>query len=186
MSSLNEKIQSLKTKYDAAKALVASESKALSEAEKTSKAAREGLLFFQENAKLAQEKAHTQIAAIVTRCLEAIFDDPYEFKLSFVRKRSRTDAVLSFVRRGLELDPLDSSGGGVVDVAAFALRLARIVLSRPPGRRIMILDEPFKFVSAEHHDRLRELIETLAAELKVQFIIVTHIKALETGTVVRL
>ena len=123
---------------------------------------------------------------MVSRCLEAVFDEPYEFHLNFELKRGRTEARLSFVRDGVEVDPLTASGGGVVDVAAFALRLSCLMLAQPPLRRLLVMDEPFKYVSEEYRERIRVLLETLATEMGVQFVMVTHITELKTGTVIEL
>jgi DNA repair exonuclease SbcCD ATPase subunit len=133
-----------------------------------------------------QQQAHTRIASVVCRCLEAVFDDPYEFKINFEQKRGRTEAQLVFVRDGVEIDPLSAAGGGVVDVAAFALRLSALLLTRPSLRRTIVLDEPFKFVSGEYRERLRNLLEMLAEEMQVQIIMVTHISELQVGRVVEL
>jgi len=140
----------------------------------------------QEVSQQVQQQAHKRIADVVSRCLEVVFDEPYAFKINFEQKRGRTEASLSFERDGNDVDPMTASGGGVIDVASFALRLACLMLSRPPVNKILILDEPFKFVSAEYRDRIHTLLETLAKEMSVQFIIVTHIDELQTGKVVRL
>jgi len=133
-----------------------------------------------------QQSAHESVAAIVSRCLDAIFDEPYAFQIHFERKRNRTEARLTFERDGVEADPLTASGGGVVDVAAFALRLASLCLSRPAKRRVIVLDEPFKFLSVQYRPRIRELLEGLAKDLNVQFIMVTHLEDLEMGRVLDL
>ncbi len=111
-------------------------------------------------------------------------EEAYEFQIRFEEKRGKTEAALLFVRDGLEVAPLESSGGGVVDVAAFALRLAALLLARPLKRRLLVLDEPFRFVSAEYRPKIRSMIEQLAEEFEVQFIIVTHIQDLVMGRVV--
>lgn len=121
-----------------------------------------------------QQQAHDQIARVVSRCLEAIFDDPYELHIQFERKRGKTEATLSFQRDGQGLDPTTAAGGGVVDVAAFALRLAALVLERPCRRKLLILDEPFRFISRDYAGRVRDLLAALSKEMKVQFVIVTH------------
>lgn len=131
-----------------------------------------------------QELAHNKIADVVSRCLEAIFDEPYKFKIKFERKRGKTEAKLLFERNGLEVDPLTASGGGVIDVASFALRLASLILTRPPLRRLMVNDEPFRFISAEYRSRVKTLLETLSEEMKIQFVQVTHIDALKCGKVI--
>jgi ABC-type Fe3+/spermidine/putrescine transport system ATPase subunit len=84
------------------------------------------------------------------------------------------------------MDPLDATGGGVCDVAAFALRVACLMLSQPPKRRLLVADEPFRFVSEEYRPAVRQMIETLADELGIQFILVTHATEFEIGKVVRL
>lgn len=148
--------------------------------------AEEALKVAQIVAQGVQQQAHDRIAGIVTRCLAAVFPNPYEFRIAFEQKRGQTEARLEFVRGEVRLDPMTASGGGMVDVAAFALRLSCLLLSRPPVRRIMILDEPFKFVSKEHREKLRSLILALSQELGVQFIIVTHLRELEIGNVIDL
>lgn len=137
-------------------------------------------------AQAVQQQAHDRIAGVVSRCLEAVFDEPYEFKILFEQKRGRTEASLVFVRGDQTLDPLTASGGGVVDVAAFALRVSCLLLARPALRRVLVLDEPLKFVSEQYRPRARAMIEKLAEDLGIQFIIVTHDEAYKTGKVVEL
>ena len=128
-----------------------------------------------------QQRAHSMIAKVVSQCLETIFDEPYEFQIVFERKRGKTEARLVFQRDGMEIDPMTSSGGGVLDVAAFALRLAAITLTKPHARRIIIMDEPFRFVSEAFRSRIKDMLESLAEEYGFQFIMVTHIKELICG-----
>jgi len=142
------------------------------------------VLSIQMLSKEIQSAAHSQIAGIVSRCLRAVFDEPYEFSIVFETKRNKTEAVLSFIRNGDSIDPMTASGGGVVDVAAFALRVAALSLSEPRLRPLLILDEPFKFVSKEYIVRVREMIESLEAEMCIQFIIISHIKDLRCGNVI--
>jgi DNA repair exonuclease SbcCD ATPase subunit len=133
-----------------------------------------------------QQTAHEEIIKVVSLCMSSVFDEPYKFQIQFVRRRGKTEAELVFERDGLILDPLTASGGGIVDVASFALRLACLLLSKPNKRKLIILDEPFKFVSAKYHEKLKCLLEELSKQFGIQFVIVTHIPALMTGTVIEL
>lgn len=138
-------------------------------------------------ARSVQERSHKAISDLVTRCLKAIFgEDAYEFRIKFEQRRGRTEADLVFVRDGKEVDPTTATGGGVVDVATIALRLACLVLSRPKRRKLLVLDEPTKHLSKDHSHKVRHLIEELAKELDIQFLIVTHDPALACGKVVEL
>jgi DNA repair exonuclease SbcCD ATPase subunit len=146
-------------------------------------AAMEAQKIVQALAESIQQEAHGRIAGVVSRCLAAVFEDPYEFRIVFEQTRGRTEARLVFVRDGVEVNPIDSSGGGVVDVAAFALRLSCLMLSRPARRRVVVMDEPFRFVSKAYRPAVAVLLEQLAKELAVQFIIVTHFPELAIGRV---
>ena len=139
----------------------------------------------QSVAERVQEQAHKQIAKIVTECL-AVFDEPYEFRIDFQRARGRTEAHLVFERDGHEVDPISASGGGCVDVAAFALRLACLVLRKPRLRRLLVLDEPMRFPSIEYRRKIAALISLLSEKLGVQVIMVTHDPLLVTGKVIEL
>jgi len=130
-----------------------------------------------------QQEAHSQISSVVTRCLCAVFEDPYEFRILFEQKRGKTEARLVFVRNGEEIDPMTAAGGGVIDVTSFALRLACLLMASPRPRRLIVLDEPFRFISTKYRPRIRELLLQLSEELGVQIILVTHITELQIGTV---
>jgi len=146
----------------------------------------EALLVAQEVAQMTQEELEFQVSALVTNALESIFPDPYEFKVEFDIKRGKTEAALFFTKNGEAIDPLTASGGGVVDVAAFALRLSSFLISleKPPG--VIVLDEPFRFVSEEYQPAVAELMEEMADKLGIQFIVVTHLNALEIGNVIEI
>lgn len=158
----------------------------LNETHGQAQAAEEAQELAQHVAQAVQQKAHDQIAKVVSRCLSAVFDEPYEFLIHFERKRGRTEARLTFDRDGMEVDPMTASGGGVVDIASFALRLSCLILNKPPLRRLLTMDEPFRFVSEEFRERVKNLLETLSEEMKTQFVMVTHINELKMGTVIEL
>ena len=158
----------------------------LAECEDAHKANKEAHVAIQQVATSIQQKAHDRIAAIVTRCLKTVFEEDLEFRIFFETKANRTEARLAFVKDGKEVDPMEESGGGLVDVAAFAVRLSCLLLAKPPLRKLLILDEPFRFLSREYRERMKDLLLTLSSELGVQFIIVTHIEEFRVGTVVEL
>jgi DNA repair exonuclease SbcCD ATPase subunit len=183
LSQIRRTTQEHLTTLDNARAAVKREEAELKDAERLQESALEAQQIAQEVAKGVQEQAHHQLAGIVSRCLETVFDEPYEFQIEFQRKRGRTEARLYFTRDDVEVDPMTASGGGVVDVAAFALRLSCLCMSQPPLRRVMVLDEPFKFLSEEYRERVRDLLLALAVDFGVQFIMVTHVEEFKIGKV---
>lgn len=133
-----------------------------------------------------QERFHGQIMQIVSYCLKEVFgDDAYEFKIEFSQKRSQVEAVLVFVRDGEVYDPLSATGGGVLAVAVFALRLAVIYLAKQATRPIMVLDEPFGQLSVEYREPMAILLEKLVDEFGFQFILITHAQEFQIGKIHR-
>lgn len=186
LAAIRRRTDAKLSELNTARVILKREREALVSAEAAQADAEEAQKVAQVVAQGVQQQAQDRIAGIVTRCLAAVFPNPYKFRIRFEQKRGQTEASLEFVRDDVAVDPLEASGGGMVDVAAFALRLSCILLSRPPVRRVMTLDEPFKFVSKDHRPKLRALITSLSKELNMQFIFVTHIPELETGKVIDL
>jgi DNA repair exonuclease SbcCD ATPase subunit len=121
-----------------------------------------------------QQQLQYHISDITSLALEAIFDNPYALVVEFVQRRGKTECDLYFERDGEKVDPLLASGGGTVDVAAFALRIASWSMMRPRTRNVMILDEPLRFVSAKYQEKASAMIKEISEKLGIQFIIVTH------------
>ena len=167
------RLNQLLADHRAASSQVKSEQSILMQSEDNQTNAEEAQVIIQYTSQAIQQAAHSRIAGVVSRCLESIFDDPYEFKIEFERKRGRTEAKLTFVRDGIIFDdPLNQASGGVCDVAAFALRLSCILLGRPPNRRVVILDEPFSNIRGkQNRERVRSLLLQLSEELNIQFIL---------------
>jgi DNA repair exonuclease SbcCD ATPase subunit len=124
-------------------------------------------------AKQTQDQIILHISSIITMALQSIFDEDYEFKIDFVEKRGKTEAEIYFLKDGKKNDPLNSSGGGIVDIASLILRISLWSLSNKT--RLLILDEPLKFLSKEYIGKAIKMITELSKKLNLQFIIVTHI-----------
>lgn len=186
MKELFDALRDARRRRDAAVSRVEKEDAELSRAEARLDDSRTAYDVLQRLAEQVQTTLHERLSSVVTKCLAAVFPDPYEFRLEFQRRKNRTEARAVFFRDGREFSPLRETGGGVVDVAAFALRVAVACVSRPPVRKLIVLDEPFRFLSAEYRDAARAMVETLAADLDVQFVIVTHADELRIGKVVEL
>lgn len=179
-------IKDLERKHTELKAIVLRETKLKEEAEQDAYDYIQAQEIIQSIAQEIQQQAHDQIASVVSECLSYVFDEPYTFKIYFEKKRGRTEAQLVLLRDGVELrDPMDSTGGGVIDVAAFALRLSCLLLTKPHRRRLLVLDEPFRFLSVEYRGKVKGLLETLSKTHDVQIIMVTHSAELVVGDVIR-
>lgn len=129
-------------------------------------------VFLQDTAKRTQEQLKIHIEDLVQLALDTCFPGIYEFKVEFEIKRGKTEATLLFYTNGMAINPMEASGGGVIDLAAFALRIASWTLSKT--RNVVILDEPFRFLSKDLQPQANQIIKELSKRLNLQFILVTH------------
>ncbi len=158
--------------------------------------AEKELIYVQEAQQLCQilsqkiqQSAHEQISRVVSQCLRAIFqEDPYNFRIIFERKRGKTEARLTFEREGNEVDPRNGIGGGCLDVSAFALRIACLSCTVPAPRKLIVLDEPFRFLKPPefYGPRIVEMINTLSEELNMQIIMVQNVDSYKAGKIIQL
>lgn len=186
---IRKKVNSILVDYRTTVRQCKAEQESLRDAEDYLANVKEAQIIVQQVAQTIQQKAHNKIAGVVTKCLQTVFvgDDTYELKIHFERKRGKTEAKIVLVKNGHEIiKPLKNDSGGVVDVAAFVLRLTCLVLSKPYLRRLIALDEPFKFVDAINLENVCSMLEELAVNFDCQFIIITHIDQLKIGKVIRL
>lgn len=128
-----------------------------------------------------QRELEYHISSITSLAMQSVFvNDPYDVVIEFVQRRNKTECDILFSRNGEKSKPIDSAGGGAVDVAAFALRIASWSMQSPKTRNTIILDEPFRFLSADNQERASKMIKEISDRLGIQFIIITHEETLTT------
>ena len=121
-----------------------------------------------------QQQLQFHISDITSLALEAVFPDPYKLEIEFIQRRNKTECDIYFVRNENKTDPLSASGGGSVDVAAFALRIASWSLARPHSRNTIILDEPFKHLKGvEANKKAIQMLKTISHKLNIQIIMIS-------------
>jgi predicted ATP-dependent endonuclease of OLD family len=132
-------------------------------------------------AQKTQEELEYRLSEIVSLALTAVFEDPYKLKVLFVIRRNKTECDLLFEKNGEIFDPISSSGGGAIDVAAMALRITIWSLTQPKPRNVLILDEPFRFLSKEYQIKASTMLSEISKKLKLQIIMVSHSESLIEG-----
>lgn len=144
-----------------------------SEAEKTYETCLKARIIAQTIAENTQKQLEYHFSSLVTLAL-AVFPDPYDFQLRFVRRRNKMEADLIFSKNGNETDDLkNTAGGGVVDIASLALMFACQGLDKTSP--IMLLDEPAKFLSVDLQEKASEFLKLLSNKLGIQIIMVSHL-----------
>jgi predicted ATPase len=125
----------------------------------------------------AQKQAQERLEELVTRGLQVIFGTELSFHV--IQSVKANQAVTEFVIRseydGMTVDTsvMDARGGGMAAVTGFMIRLVVLLLT-PRARRVLFLDETFRFVSREYEGRLAEFLAEVAERAGVQLVLVTH------------
>jgi len=125
----------------------------------------------------SQQMLKDRLEGIVSYALSRVFDREFKFCVEF--RQSRSNVIVEFKLASQETgwDPVelqDARGGGVCEIVGFIIRLVFLLYLKKDQRQIMVLDEPFRWVSAQYVDNLMELIRELVAKTGFQFVLVTH------------
>jgi DNA repair exonuclease SbcCD ATPase subunit len=119
----------------------------------------------------AQTKAN--IEAFLSLSLQQIFKNP-EIKIELLQevKRDRVETRIVLHEGDVVGPPAKISGGGVQNVLGFLLRF--LALRRMNLKPILILDEAFRNVSADHLDTLCSFLKHLTEDHGLDILLVTH------------
>ena len=125
-----------------------------------------------------QSKLKKYIEETTTLALQSVYGDDYHFIIEFrYDKRDQVEIRFFINHLGIKLEPRkDTCGGGVIDVCSFALRMICLTLEEPDVAAVLILDEPFKNVSAKYVSLVGQMIVDVAELLNLQILMVTHIE----------
>jgi DNA repair exonuclease SbcCD ATPase subunit len=131
-----------------------------------------------------QREVGIKLGHIVTLAIEAIFGERrYDFEVSFVEKRGRSETEFWLIEpeTGERMSPFDV-GGSVVDIICIALKIAVWSLSKTIN--LLVLDEPFRFLSTRLHENAARFLDKVSKELDLQIILITHNDGLKIGKII--
>lgn len=135
-------------------------------------------VLLQRVSEYAREQSRIQIEALVTNCLQYIFDSSLEFKIEINEVRGRPEAEFYVISKygGTEIrtKPQDARGGGVIDIISLAIRIAMLECSNLDNKGPIILDEPAKHVSDDYINQVAEFLKQVTKMFNRQVIMVTH------------
>lgn len=106
--------------------------------------AEKARIIIQTVAQSTQEELQYQLSELPKLALQGVFDNPYDFEVTFELRRGKTEADFWFVRNEARINPKESAGLGAVDIVGAALRPSLWSLRNPRNRATIFLDEPFK------------------------------------------
>ena len=124
-----------------------------------------------------------KIETLVTKLYQYVFQSQDRFVIKYETKAGVTNAYFLIETnkggKSFLIDPMDSDGGGKIDVISLGLRIATLLYFTPRIERILVLDEPLVMISnssssSDYKSRAAEFLKTISREHKIQIIIVTH------------
>lgn len=144
-----------------------------------------------DTVKFAREEAKYIIENLVTKSLQYVFEKKdIKFEINIRDLQNTTECDFLIVEDGEEYDPMESNGGGLIDVISFILRIALIQATNKisleddtdehqiKNEAPLILDEPFKHLSEEHIPKVGKFLREISQQLNMQIILITHNKLL--------
>jgi len=114
--------------------------------------------------------------SIVTYALQYILGEDYSFKLEFGRHGALQEMNFNIISPSLDspADPLDTAGGGALDIVSLALRVSILELHKPKIQGPIILDESFKHLSRQYLESAGRFLKAISEKIGRQIIIITH------------
>lgn len=135
-------------------------------------------IVFQKSSEYAREQAKNQIEALVTKCLQYVFESDVQFIVELDELRNKANAEFYVVNEIddmiIKTKPELSRGGGVVDIISLALRIAFLQIHKPQIDGPLILDEPAKHVSEDYIYNVADFLKQTSELFNRQIIMVTH------------
>ena len=161
-SLLSEQIKDSKTQLDTNKI----------EKEKHQKAV-EVLNFIQSQ---TQDKIKESFEEITTYALKYIYSSDYKFELEFDRRGNLGTMEFNIKTPDFteSANICDTSGGGIIDIVALALRMVLLEVSYPKIEGPIILDESLKHLSKEYREKASNFLNEINKKLNRQIIMITH------------
>ena len=147
----------------------------LAEAEAEGARAREAVILAESVSESARSEVRTAFEEIVGGALRSVLGDGYGLRIDQSTKRNAAHADFRVECPDYGGgDPMDTRGGGVVDVVSVAARIVVLELLRPAVGGPVLLDEPFKHLSQDGAEAAAAVLNELAARFGRQYLVVTH------------
>jgi DNA repair exonuclease SbcCD ATPase subunit len=106
------------------------------------------------------------VVDIVNNILIKVFDETYHFDLD-IDLTGTKPRITPKIKKPEGTFPILTVGGGLLELISLFVRIALVIISK---RKLLVLDEPFRFLDAQKKELVMEILSTL----DFQIIMVTH------------
>lgn len=135
-------------------------------------------ILLQEASEEARKQAKETLQSVATNALQYIMGEHISLEIKLSEKGSSPTA--SFVVKKvygdyeIETDPAEEEGGGIADIVAFSVFIAMLQLAGGQNVAPLFLDEPSKYVSKGHSDKVANFLYDASKSIGRQVFMVTH------------
>lgn len=115
--------------------------------------------------------------SIIGYALKYVYNDNYAFGLEFNRRGNLQELNFNIETPTCKspFDPMDTSGGGVLNIVSLALRVAILELHKPKIEGFLVLDEPFAQINGkENLEQAGKFLTAINKRIQRQIIMVTN------------
>jgi DNA repair exonuclease SbcCD ATPase subunit len=176
---LKRSFETLQVKYAMLRDRKAIASKELEESDTSRIFHLECVNFLTSFAEWSRERVKVKLETLVNSALSFVFPDKQMF-FKLIGKKTKTGLQYDIYIEtdGTITSVFDAKGGGVLDIASLALRIAYLKLYEGSLGQVLILDEPFKNLDIERISNAVAWLSHICKELGIMIITATHITEL--------
>lgn len=122
-----------------------------------------------------QKELEYHISNLISSAIDGVFpNNEYEFKVKFIERRGKTECDLVLTNGDEEINPIEATGGGLVDIISLALRVSFLSMQNKKYEPVLLLDEPFKHLSTDLQNQAAIMLKELADKIGLQVIYISH------------
>lgn len=135
-------------------------------------------LILQEASDEARMQAKETLQSVATHALQYIMGEHTSLEIDLDVKGNSPTASFYVVKTYqdyvVRTDPAEEDGGGYADIVAFSLFVAMLQLAGKDNIAPLFLDEPSKYVSAGHSEKVANFLYDVCKSISRQAFMVTH------------
>ena len=168
-----------KTAYDNSVAVLRTMQEKLERGKQLQLDTKKALAIIQDTAQVTQNMLRNKITNLVNLAIRSVFDNPPLFIMEITLKRNRTECELLFKDGDSTAKPIESAGGGLLDIVSLALRVVMWTFTNTDNT--LILDEPMRYASPDLAPKISNMLYMISEKLGLQIIMVSHAEGINTS-----
>lgn len=125
---------------------------------------------------VTRDKIKNEFEILVTYAVKFIYGENYKFHLDFGTRGNLQELNFSIETPNFneKYDPMDTSGGGILDIISLALRIVLMEVNMPKIQGFILMDESLKHLSSNYLPQASLFLKEISQKLNRQIIFISH------------